>query len=528
VKSEHRTFTYQTRLVLNKEQDRLLSEYAELMGRVERTLFSDLAKGKSIGELKTPYLIKHGITARQFNALRTQVEGKIASIKELRKEQLQEIKQRKTSLVNSIAKLKKKKDKALMVHQKKRRLARIECRIKTLEENIASGKVSLCFGSRVLFCAQFDLDANGYDSHEEWLRKWRAARSSSFFVLGSKDETAGNQSCVATLQQDNSLSLKLRLPNALSHDGKHLEIQNVNFNYGYGAIIGGLESCNERKLLKNRDSGVPLSYRFKRDKKGWTVFISLPVPEPLKVTRRGIGVIGVDINVDHLAVVETDRFGNPIRRETIPLNLYGKNQQQSKAIIGDAAAEIVKWGCDTKKQIIVEQLSFQEKKAELHECNNKKYSRMLSSFAYNAILNGIKSRAWRFGVQVKEVNPAYTSIIGRVKFAKRYGLSIHQSAALCIARRILRVSERLPRRQDQIPDGKGGHVTLPLPARNRGKHVWSAWRLVKKRLSVVLAAHFRAIRDRSSGQRKPACCDIKILDIVGEIPTREPSAALLG
>ena len=31
---------------------------------------------------------------------------------------------------------------------------------------------------------------------EEWLSEWRDARSDEFFVLGSRDETAGCQLCV--------------------------------------------------------------------------------------------------------------------------------------------------------------------------------------------------------------------------------------------------------------------------------------------------------------------------------------------
>ena len=36
-----------------------------------------------------------------------------------------------------------------------------------------------------------------------------------FFVLGSKDERAGCQLCVATVQDDGTLTLRLRLPDAL-------------------------------------------------------------------------------------------------------------------------------------------------------------------------------------------------------------------------------------------------------------------------------------------------------------------------
>jgi hypothetical protein len=46
---------------------------------------------------------------------------------------------------------------------------------------------------------------------------------------------------------------------------------------------------------------------------------------------------------------------------------------------------------------------------------------------------------------VTEVNPAYTSVIGRNKFSCRYGLSSHSAAALVIARRSLPVILGKPR-----------------------------------------------------------------------------------
>jgi hypothetical protein len=51
---------------------------------------------------------------------------------------------------------------------------------------------------------------------------------------------------------------------------------------------------------------------------------------------------------------------------------------------------------------------------------------MLSSFAYKQMLQCLKSAAFRAGVQVISVNPAYSSTIGTVNYATRYGISIHQ------------------------------------------------------------------------------------------------------
>ena len=60
---------------------------------------------------------------------------------------------------------------------------------------------------------------------------------------------------------------------------------------------------------------------------------------------------------------------------------------------------------------------------------------MLSSFSYGKIKAYFISRGYREGVEIHQVNPAFSSMIGRVKFMERYGLSVHQAAALVLARR---------------------------------------------------------------------------------------------
>ena len=151
---------------------------------------------------------------------------------------------------------------------------------------MAVGRVGICFGSQRLWHRQHALEANGYSSHEEWRRDWREARSDEFFVLGSKDETSGCQLCVATVQDDGKLTLRLRLPDALAErHGKYLVMKGIHFNHGHAQVLAALQS----------DEGQAISYRFKRDRKGWRVFASVkhqPVPV---VTDRRLGAIGVDV-----------------------------------------------------------------------------------------------------------------------------------------------------------------------------------------------------------------------------------------
>jgi IS605 OrfB family transposase len=116
------------------------------------------------------------------------------------------------------------------------------------------------------------------------------------------------------------------------------------------------------------------------------------------------------------------------------LNGYHRSSHQVEATLGDVVKEIVDYSLLTGKPISIEKLDFSKKKAKLGE-ESKQYSRMLSGFTYHKFGDYLKSRALKCGVEVIEVSPAYTSIIGQLKFMKRYGLSSHASAACVIARR---------------------------------------------------------------------------------------------
>ena len=164
------------------------------------------------------------------------------------------------------------------VHQKKRRLANLKFRLVGLEADIAAGLVRLCFGSRRLWRKQHHLEANGYGGHEEWLRDWQDARSNEFFVVGSRDETAGCQLCVATVADDGTLTLRLRMPDCLANQhGKYLVIEGVRFAYGHEQVLAALGS-NANYAAYRREHGEhtaraanlgqAISYRFKRDGKG--------------------------------------------------------------------------------------------------------------------------------------------------------------------------------------------------------------------------------------------------------------------
>ena len=494
--SERPIFTYQTRPILDDGQAVVLDAYGELYGHAERSLFAAMQAGDKLNDLKRDFLPKFGITARQFNAVRIGLDGKIDSIKQRRPDLIIEAQAKIKKAAKVIARLSAKKtSRADKLHQKKRRLSMLQARLSALQSDQASGKTRLCFGSKKLFHAQFELEANGYASHEEWKQDWLRERSSQFFVLGSKDESAGCQGCQGAVAQDGSLTMTLRLPDALASQGKYITLTGIRFAYGHSEIVAALNtsqritSQTKAGVATVKRTGTALSYRFVRDTKGWRVFVSCQAQAIHIETNRFFGAVGVDVNADHLAVSETDRFGNLVGARRIDLHTYGKSSDQAKALIGDAAVSVVEQARQAGKPLVIEKLNFQKKKAEL-EAVNRKQARMLSSFSCNKVASHIKAAVFRAGVEVIEVNPAYTSVIGAVNHAQRNGISVHQGAALAIARRGLGLCEKATVPVGLVPTANGGHVTFELPVRNRSKHVWTFWSKVRTNLKAAHVAHY--------------------------------------
>ena len=470
---------------------------------MQHKLFADVAAGRSAVSKKREYIEEHGIPARMFNAARITLDGKVSAVRGSQRLRVDSLERRIAPGERQVAQA-EEQGRWQQVHEKRRRLANLRSRLAGLEADIAEGLVRLCFGSKRLWRKRHHLEANGYASHEEWLEDWRDARSDEFFVLGSRDETAGCQLCVASVADDGSLTLRLRMADCLAKQhGKYLVIEGVRFAYGHEQVLAALASNAEYVAYRRQHGdkaaratalGQAISYRFKRDGKGWRVFATTELPEVEITTDRRRGAIGVDLNADHLAVGETDASGNYLNAWRVPLVTYGKNTNQAEALIGDAVASVVEYAREVGKPIVIERLDFRQKKAVL-EGESRRYSRMLSSFSYGKVKAYFISRGYRQGVEVHQVNPAFSSVIGRVKFMERYGLTVHQGRSLVLARRLLGCSERIPRRW-VCPVGNGVQVAFTVPVRKRVKHVWTYWGAVSRQLRPALAAQHRLGRRR--------------------------------
>jgi IS605 OrfB family transposase len=464
--------TYQTRVTSN------LTEFCEAMallfGQVERHLYKALLQGKKINTLKREYQIRFGINARQFNSIYSRIKGKIDSRKECQKRQIIEVTERIKGLEKLIKKLvrqlkstrsacglKGKSPRGILkwkIHQKKRKLASLTDKLTTLK----STTPSLIFGGKKLWKAQFNLEANGYTSHENWLEAWRSSRSSQFMLVGSKDETAGCQNCQITTNGE----LKIRVPLALEHQfGKYVTTEGVQFAYGQQDIDYAL------------NTGQALTYRFVCKEGKWYIFCTTNRPEVKIKSRYANGVMGVDLNPGVVGWAITDAQGNLRDKGQIRVNLNDRSSNQVEATLGDAVCRLVEIASSSGCPIAVEHLDFSKKKISMKE-QGVKYSRMLNNFSYSKFREMLNSRAQREGIEVIHLNPAYSSFIGLAKFMSLYGLSSDTAAAMVLARRALRKSERVP-----------ANLARFLPE-DRNRHSWSYWNWLKKKLGGFIRHDF--------------------------------------
>jgi IS605 OrfB family transposase len=553
----------------NHRFDDLFHDYAALMNKVERTIHAKLKAGLEWrGDVAVSLYKEFGISAKLIESAYFSLQGKLKSAAELAKLHATELGEKINGKETQIKKKSRKRakqqeklaktlqlldqcmikagaskvkldgakpdnrEKALQrykselgklhglkgmvselrheekrltadLHQHKRRLEILRLKLKTAFAKIENP--SICFGTKSLFTAQFNLEKNGFASHREWRAAWLEARNSTFIIEGLASAEFGNEYARLKPREHGLFDLELRLPEALKpHATKVKEDRKKLFYY---ATIKGLTFSHNTELLREALAGkISVAVRFKYDDKGWRVYASFKVEHQVAIEDYSCGAIGVDLNAGFVSVARTDRFGNVVETFDIPMVTYGKNQGQSAAITKQAVTQIVAYAKKHDLPVVSENLDFAKKKRTLKD-ESPRYARMLSSFVYSAFDAALVSACSRHTVFHRRVNPAYTSIIGRTKFASRYGLSIHAAAALVIARRALKLSEKLPlsfkERVVTLPLNDAHHVTLELPVRKdpgeQGvgtRHVWSDWNEVGKSLKRALAARRPSRRKR--------------------------------
>ncbi|MGQ9631847.1 MAG: IS200/IS605 family accessory protein TnpB-related protein [bacterium] len=188
-------------------------------------------------------------------------------------------------------------------------------------------------------------------------------------------------------------------------------------------------------------SGIAYNIRIRRkDGRRCDVTIDHEVESPqLRATFQN-GCVGVDTNPDRIAICLVAPDGNRVwSRALVNARMFygsaNKTQYEVALLVKEIADLALKNGCG----IAAENLKFKPKFVK----GWSKSNRMKSRFIWRSFLALLERKCQEKGIEFRKVNPAFTSVQGKLKYHQMFNVSIHEAAAYVIGRRALGFNEKL-------------------------------------------------------------------------------------
>ena len=437
-------YTAETRLYIKNNKDivEYFDEVKEQYSYILRKVYYIIRNNNKIkiNLLNTELQNEHSISKRTANSIIKIVQGRINSIKELKKT---EIKQKQYKLekisekleklipilldlklkakennIKDLIKYRKFKTKAAFMKIRKDKLVN---KIKSLNYQLETNKFKITFGTKKLFRQNL----------EEFLNK----RDNQMVFIGSRDEAGCNHNFqLKYIAEINQFIIKIR------KDFKYKN-EKEEERYVYGKCFFNSHKNLLKEILKSKSS--PLTYRIiKRGNKYYLQCIFEIDKKNESLTRKTYGTIGVDFNKGFVTVSQTNKYGHLIGTDKMTYRFKSGNKTKNDLLL--LINKITKLATCTGKDIVVEDLNFSKTRSKAVKGKSekgKKYNEMLHSLAYRIFLNRIEQICNRKNVGLIKVNPAWTSWIAKNKFCDKMKLNIHTGASFVIARRGMNIKD---------------------------------------------------------------------------------------
>ena len=313
------------------------------------------------------------------------------------------------------------------IRQTKAHIAQIEDKIRRTDEKAGRIPSRITFGSKKQYKKKDTLSLTGKELRA-WHQERDFARNRIVNFSGRAVSPDGNYLCKYDAEGH---TLEVTMIN-----GEKILFHEVHFPYRGEELA---------QYLKERKGSVGYMMERKKDGNGREYLIfkaALTVKKDYLNYSTSDGVLAYDFNYDHIAWADVSSDGNLIKAGVIPFTLDGLSSGHAKEILGVAVKKLVSLAVD-RKPIVREDLDFVRKKAQM-EYREKRQNRKLSALTYSKAIAMVEARAFREDTAVLKVNPAYTSLIAKVKYMKLKNLPIHCAAAYVIGRRGMGFLEKLP------------------------------------------------------------------------------------
>ncbi|RRR71329.1 IS200/IS605 family element transposase accessory protein TnpB [Streptomyces sp. RP5T] len=352
-------------------------------------------------------------------------------------------------------------------HAKSRRLHALNDRLAVVEADWAAGRVRVVRGGKRLANTRHHLAAAGLDE-QAWRQRWQAKR-----MFLAADGESGKRFGNETIRATDTGQLSLKLPAPLAHL--------ANAPYGRYVLDAPVEFRHRgQEWLDRITVNRAVAYRIHYDPARGRWYItaswqraSAPVlPLEAALAR---GVVGVDMNDDHLAAWHLDVHGNPVGApQRFFYDLTGTAAHRD-AQIRHALSRLLHHArrCGAAA-IAIEDLHFSDGTSREKHGRNKRFRRLISRFPTAKLKARLVSMAAEQDIAVVAVDPAYTSRWGAQHWQKSLStparkISRHDAASIAIGRRAL--GHPIRRRTTPPPshqsDGAGHRTAQARPDTRR-------------------------------------------------------------
>jgi len=303
----------------------------------------------------------------------------------------------------------------------------------------------LIFGSRKLF-EQLSRNHLTGKIKEKLKVKWKESRQGNLYSRGDKSKQ-GN------------LNLRLQWIG----DKLYLRINIGDRQYIYAKAIRSVKREKDKWIefmfmLENAyryKAWFPYSVRLKVKNGKVYAFISVEEKLPPVTIKKDNGIIGIDINAYpfHLALATVSKDGNLENYQAISLHeLLDVSSEKRQYLEWQIAHNIIEIAKKENKAIAIENLDKLPKGKRGD--GFAKLRQKLQKWIYKRLLNKIEITARRNGIEIRKLNPAYTSLIGKLKYAPQFNIDKDIAAAYVIARRGLGYKEKLPKNYKELLSDK--------------------------------------------------------------------------
>ena len=355
-------------------------------------------------------------------------------------------------------------------------------RIITLSEELGFNPKKVVFGGRTLF-EKLSKKHLSEKQRNRLKREWRERRQGNLYSRGDKSKN-GN--------------LNLRV---IMQEGKpYLRVNGGNRKW---IILELITSHKKWGLFESYlIQGVSYSVRLRKRNSRYYCYITFEEELPSIEIGFEEGAIGIDLNAfpSHIAWAEVGKDGNlKSYGEVHTPHLFDGKKTKRDYWAWIYAHEVIRIALEKEKGIVLESLKIKERGFR-GDYRGRRSRRIKHNFSYRKLKERIVHLARRYGIAVKEVNPAYTSVIGMLKYAPQLSLTKDVASAWVIARRGLGLSEGVPKNYrvflqvaDGSPQGKSGTVFESTEGRNSGTagkvrtYLYNPWRVLRVAVLTALS-----------------------------------------